>query len=77
MCSQGDNKRQGCRKRNILYESICQLCKEDGKDVMKDGGSGEGIYVGESSRSMYKRAREHTADRDKNSEDSQPLVLQP
>ena len=66
-CNQGDEKRQDCRKRNIMYESACQLCKSDAKEDQKAGKSGLGhgvvLYVGESSRSMYERAKEHTADR--------------
>ena len=43
--------------------------KADQKDGIfpKDG---KGIYVGESSRSMYERAKEHEADRQALSEDS-------
>ena len=47
-CNQGD--KIDCRKRNILYESECQLCKEakqDGKgkddQSLKDG---KRVYVG-------------------------------
>ena len=63
-CSQGDEKRIDCRKRNILYESECTICnvgKKDGKEDLKDG---KGVYVGESSRSIYERAKEHVADRE-------------
>ena len=31
-CNQGDERRIDCRKRNILYESECQLCAETKKD---------------------------------------------
>ena len=45
---------------------------EGGKegDNMMDG---RGIYVGESSRSIYERAREHVADREKQHEDSHQI----
>ena len=59
-----------CEKRNILYENRCTICnKADQKDgkFLKDG---KGIYVGESSRSMYERAKDHEADRQALSEDS-------
>ena len=36
-------------------------CVGDGKD--DDKMRGKGIYVGESARSMYERAKEHEADR--------------
>ena len=76
-CNQGDEKRIDCRRRNILYESECVLCREikkagegkDGQD-MKDG---KGVYGGESSRSIYERAREHVADREKHQEDSHQI----
>ena len=69
-CAQQDEKRMNCKKRNILYENRCTLCnKADQKDglFLKDG---KGIYVGESSRSMYERAKEHEADKQALSEDS-------
>ena len=72
-CSQNDEKRIDCRKRNILYESECTICnkvKKDGKEDLKDG---RGIYVGESSRSIYERAKEHASDREKQSEDSHQI----
>ena len=62
ICSQGDEEIQDCRRRNILYENRCTLCQvRDGKDDAKM--TGKGIYVGESARSMYERAKEHEADR--------------
>ena len=70
-CHQGDDKRINCRQRNILYESECTLCavgkEKDGKGSL---GDGRGIYVGESSRSIYERAREHEMYRVKCSEES-------
>ena len=76
-CNQGDEKRIDCRKRNVLYESECILCKEVKKDgkrqddqVLKDG---RGVNVGESSCSIYVRAKEHVADREKQAEDSHQI----
>ena len=72
-CHQGDERRIDCRKRNIMYESECVLCAEskssqkDGKPDMKDG---KGVYVGESSRSIYERSKEHVADRENLAEES-------
>ena len=68
VCDQGVEKSQNCKKRNILYESSCKLCqvdgKKDGKLDQKDGS--KGVYVGESSRSMYERGKEHrTGGKDK------------
>ena len=73
-CHQGDEKRINCRKRNIPYESVCTICEEvkkhgqDGKsNSMQDG---RGVYVGESSRSIYERAKEHEAEKNKHAEES-------
>ena len=68
-CRQGDESRIDCRRRNILYENRCELCNPGGKDgkekdekktCLKDG---KGIYVSESSRSFFERAKEHEADK--------------
>ena len=70
-CNQDGEKRIDCRKRNVLYENKCKLCnedQEDGKGIIKKDG--KGVYVGESARSLYERAKEHHADKDNNSEDS-------
>ena len=73
-CSQADIKRLDCRKRNILYENRCELCNKDGKkEQEKKLKDGQGIYVGESSRSLYERAREHEADKLNKAEDSHQI----
>ena len=60
VCEQGDEKTQNCKQRNILYESCCQICQADGKKTDKERmEDSRGIYVGESSRSMYERGKEH------------------
>ena len=70
-CGQDDARRLDCRRRNILYENVCQVCNQkDGKDGNDDQKDGKGIYVGESSRSLHERAKEHVADRDNLKEDS-------
>jgi hypothetical protein len=57
-----------------LYENRCEICKPVGKDgkenCLKDG---KGVYVGETSRSLYERAKEHEADKAKTSEDSHQI----
>ena len=77
-CQQQDKVRINCRKRNILYESECEICDKERKG--KDGKSakdfqldGQGVYVGESSRSLYERSKEHVADRIGGKEDSHQL----
>ena len=49
----GEDTKQSCKKRNIVYATICQECHHEGKVVK---------YVGESSRSAYERGREHVND---------------
>ena len=48
------------------------ICKEKkaGKDGEQFQKAGKGIYVGESSRSLYERAKEHEADKVSRQEDS-------
>ena len=77
-CSQGGDELQNCRKRNILYESMCRVCNPE-EDKGVDGKKMEkfeafrkqpGVYVGESSRSIYERAGEHHRDAQGQKEDS-------
>ena len=35
-CTQGDEKLQNCRQRNIMYESSCTLCNMDNDPEVKD-----------------------------------------
>ena len=64
-----------CRKRNILYENICTLFNPgvggDNKDSkLSPPDHPPSIYVGESSRSLYERGREHWEAFKNKSEDS-------
>ena len=64
-------------KRTILYESSCTLYnpqqQEGTRKKMEHGIEGlkeqKGIYVGESARSIFERAREHKQDAEDRSED--------
>ena len=72
-CTQGGNqeRRDNCFRRNILYEARCGVCEDE--EMEKDGGAkkkekrpkfgekieGKNIYVGESSRSLFERSKEH------------------
>ena len=73
-CKQQDDPIQNCKKRSILYENRCVVCNVDVKEgtEMKDG-EGRGVYVGESSRSIYERAKEHQHDRETQAEDSHQI----
>ena len=63
-CGQGGERLVDCKRRNILYESRCTLCNvEEGEKKAKTEDeisflrAGKGIYVGESSRSLYERSK--------------------
>ena len=43
-----------CKRKSVLYSSICQVCKEQGSD--------HGCYIGETGRSLHERAIEHVGD---------------
>ena len=77
-CQQGDDRPQKCFTRNVLYESCCQKCASDhppkkpspmeelnGADLYQ-----QGVYVGETSRSLFERVWEHQRDRGNREEDS-------
>ena len=58
----GEGKGMTCWKRNILYETWCETCKErDGRRAIKAGDDPKGImlhkYIGESSRSGFVRGK--------------------
>ena len=73
VCSQEDEKPQSCKTRNILYESSCRICQVDGQQsgrMNNKVGDNRGVYVGESSRSMYEHGKEHVKDGKDRPEDS-------
>ena len=63
------DKKEDRFKRNILYESRCATCS-DRKELENEGRKRkrfvdyeeEDIYVGETSKSIYERAKEHIRD---------------
>ena len=56
------DKLQNCRKRSILYQSVCTLCNpQDVKNPQKPSMR-DGVYFGETSRSLAERAAEHYRD---------------
>ena len=63
----GEGKGKPCYKRNVLYETWCETCRErDEKTAERDGKDPEKIplykYIGESSRSSYIRGKNHLDD---------------
>ena len=66
-CSQGGDKLQNCRQRNVLYESSCTICNPEGdirktEDKLQILKTQTGVYVGETYRSIFERANEHWKD---------------
>ena len=64
-CTQGAQMRPNCTRSSVLYENVCNACnpgakeKRPLKEVRTDVPS---LYVGESSRSIFERSREHWRD---------------
>ena len=61
-CEQEGEEVQNCKKREIIYESICIKCNPDGrkKGALKDPvTSPPSVYIGETARSHHERSREH------------------
>ena len=61
-------KGQDCSKRNVLYETWCQDCKDrDEKKAIEDGRDPDNVplykYLGESARSSFEQGIEHLNDR--------------
>ena len=78
-CDQPGDKKQDCRKRNLIYESKCMICNPEPERFQKDGkeladtGEHPSIYVGETSRSLHERAQEHWNDFHSKKQDSHIL----
>ena len=60
-CGSRAENRPNCRSQSILYESSCVECNPADTTIRKED-SRRGIYLGESSRSLYERAKEHFKD---------------
>ena len=79
-CGQGGERLQNCKQRNIMYESTCEVCnpEEEPKDDDKTKKLTKyekfkeqtGVYVGETSRSIFERAEEHRRDAESRLEES-------
>ena len=58
---QDDEKIPNCKQSSIVYESSCQICNKDNIRTGQETGR-QGIYLGETSRSLFERNREHLKD---------------
>ena len=57
-------RRQNCKSRKIVSETSCNMCNpnEEKPPMLNEEKSREGIYIGESSRSLYERSLENLRD---------------
>ena len=72
-CEQGAEKLQPCFKASVVYENVCQTCNpgaEPGKDQVEIRSDIPTIYVGETSRSLHERMREHWGANEKKKDNS-------
>ena len=80
-CSQEEEQKLDCRKRSLIYENICELCnpreeketKNKTWEDLRDKRETPSIYVGETSRSICERAKNHWKDLEGRDEDSHML----
>ena len=57
-CAYPDKRGSKCRQNNIVYESVCLVCeKEVGEGTRQSSKLGK--YIGETSRCLAERSREH------------------
>ena len=81
-CQQGgkQDKKEDCFRRNILYESRCGTCEDKNEQPGEENGGRKSkkgktdladpnIYVGETSRNLYERVKEHIRDGKNRAED--------
>ena len=68
-CSQPGDKLEDCKGRNVLYETMCELCSKEVLEGQKKPMSKwkefkvmAGVYVGETARSLHERIGEHWQD---------------
>ena len=65
-CKQEEEQKLDCRKRSLIYENICEICNPDMEkkknqswEELRDRRETPSLYVGETSRSLYERAKNH------------------
>ena len=62
-CTSKEEKKTNCKQQSVVYESRCSLCnKEESSHLGEKETQREGIYIGETSRSLYERSKEHVED---------------
>ena len=61
-CEQGAEMLPNCTKSSLLYENICGICNPkagEDKELVEVNQDIPTLYVGETSRSIYERSKEH------------------
>ena len=65
-CRQEEEQKLDCRKRSLIYENICEICnpreekkKNNSWEDLRDRRATPSIYVGETSRSICERSKNH------------------
>ena len=58
----GSERRPNCKAQSILYESACTKCNDPSSPQKQSTEDRIGIYVGESSHSLYEQSKEQLAD---------------
>ena len=64
-CEQGGEEIYPCTRRSLTYKNICLRCHPGGgekKEKLDDKVEVPAVYIGETSRSLYERGREHWED---------------
>ena len=59
-CKGGRGTGGPCRRSNVVYEMVCQICPEDN----------QAVYLGETARNLYTRGREHKGNLEKKRQES-------
>ena len=72
-CYQGIEEPPNCTKQSVLYENICAVCVPGAKGSKPVDPTKAVFYVGESSRSIQERSKEHWADGRWRKEDSRMI----
>ena len=79
VCSQGTEKLPNCKKSSLVYENVCLQCNpgaDTRKELREVRSDTPTLYVGESSRIVFERSREHWSAWRSKKEDSHILKHQ-
>ena len=75
-CEQGGEEIYPCTRRSLTYKNICLRCHPGGgekKEKLDNKVEVPAVYIGETSRSLYERGRDHWRDYNEGRENSHIL----